>query len=153
LWLGFSQQVRQMSRNVAKMMDALGVEVAELHETLNVLVYRRHWPVCKCLGFFGRKGNFTSRDNVAQVLHFLKTEDALFKTQFQAVLFESLKHKTHALEVFVQRSTTDIDVVEVDGNIRVEKSRRMLSIIRLNIAGALHNPNGMATHFIRPSSV
>jgi hypothetical protein len=33
------------------MMDELGAEVAELHETANLLLRRRHWPICNVLNF------------------------------------------------------------------------------------------------------
>jgi hypothetical protein len=51
LWYGLPQQVRQWSRKVAKVMDEFGVEVAELHETANIPLRRRHWPVYNGLDF------------------------------------------------------------------------------------------------------
>jgi hypothetical protein len=44
----------------------------------------------------------------------MKTEEALPKAQLQALLFESLKHKTQVLKVFVKRATLDNNAVEVD---------------------------------------
>jgi hypothetical protein len=85
-------------------MDELGVEVTELHETANLLLRRRHWPVCNGLAFLCRNGNFKCRHSAAQVLHLLKIEEAFLNTQLQAFLFEALKHKTKALEVFVEHS-------------------------------------------------
>jgi hypothetical protein len=38
------------------MMDELGVEVAELHETANLLLRRRHWQVCNGLDCLCRNG-------------------------------------------------------------------------------------------------
>jgi hypothetical protein len=47
----------------------------------------------------------------------LKSEEALFiKAQFQALLFESLKHKTKVFHVIVQRAVVDTNLVEVDRN-------------------------------------
>jgi hypothetical protein len=54
LWMGLPQQVRQWSRKVAKVMNKSGVEVAELHETANLLLPRRHWRVCNGLDFLCR---------------------------------------------------------------------------------------------------
>jgi hypothetical protein len=56
------------------MMDELGVVVAELYETANLLLRRRRWLVCNGLDFLSRNGNFTIRHIVAQVLYLLKTE-------------------------------------------------------------------------------
>jgi hypothetical protein len=47
-------------------MDEYGVEVAELHETANLLLRRRQWPDCNGLDFLYRNGNFTSRHSVAK---------------------------------------------------------------------------------------
>jgi hypothetical protein len=55
-------------------------------------------------------------DNVAKVFHRLKTEEALFRAQLQALLCESSKQKTQVLAVLVQRATVDTYVIEVDDN-------------------------------------
>jgi hypothetical protein len=59
----------------------------------------------------------TNRHSVAQVLHLLKSEEAFhLKMQFQALIFETLYHKTQVLKVFLHGLTLDINVVEVDCN-------------------------------------
>jgi hypothetical protein len=45
-------------RKVAEMMNKSGVEVAELHETANLLPCRRHWLVCNDLNFLCRNRKF-----------------------------------------------------------------------------------------------
>jgi hypothetical protein len=47
-------------------------------------------------------------------MHILKTEEALLKTQLQPLLFGTLKHKTHVLEVLLHGATVDIDIVEIN---------------------------------------
>jgi hypothetical protein len=42
------------------------------------------------------------------------TEEVFLETQLQALLFETLKHKTQVLEVFLQGAIVDTNVVEVD---------------------------------------
>jgi hypothetical protein len=54
LCLGLPHFVRQWSRKVAKIMNESRVEVAELHETPNILLRRRHWPVYNGLDFLCR---------------------------------------------------------------------------------------------------
>jgi hypothetical protein len=63
--LDFPQKVRQWSRKVAKVMNELGVEVAELHETASLLLCRRRWPVCRGFDFLCRNRNFTSKHSKA----------------------------------------------------------------------------------------
>jgi hypothetical protein len=45
----------------------------------------------------------------------MKTEEALFKSHSQSLLFEALKNKKHVLHVFLHGATVDSNVVEVDG--------------------------------------
>jgi hypothetical protein len=49
--MGLPQFVRQWCRKVAKVMDEYGVEVAELHETANLLKRRRYLSICNGLEF------------------------------------------------------------------------------------------------------
>jgi hypothetical protein len=58
-------------------MNRCGVEVAELHESANLLLCRRHWPVRNGLNFICRNGSFTMRLSIAKILHLLKAEGAL----------------------------------------------------------------------------
>jgi hypothetical protein len=46
----------------------------------------------------------------------MKTEEAFLKKQFQAVVLETLKHKTQVLKVLLHRSTVNTGVVEVDSS-------------------------------------
>jgi hypothetical protein len=62
------------------------------------------------------KQNLTSTQCVAQVPHFLTTEEAYLKTQPQSLLRKTLKHKTRVLEVLLQCAIVDIYVVKVVGN-------------------------------------
>jgi hypothetical protein len=62
------------------MMNKSDLKVAELHETANLLLRRRHWPLSNGLDFLCRNGNFTSKHSVAKIFHLLKAEKALLKT-------------------------------------------------------------------------
>jgi hypothetical protein len=98
------------------MMDELGVEVAELHETANLL-RRRHLPVCNGLDFHCVIFFFQPTQCSLSFFHLLTTEEALSNAQLQALLFETLKYyETQVFQVFVERATIDTDVVEVDNN-------------------------------------
>jgi hypothetical protein len=107
MWLGLWQLVRQWSRKDTKVMDELGVEVAKLRKTANLLVRRRDRLVCNGLDCLCRNGNFLSRHNVAQVLHLLKIEEVLLKAQFQALLFKASKQNTQMLKVLIKRAIID----------------------------------------------
>jgi hypothetical protein len=62
------------------MMHESGVEAAELHEFTNLLLRRRHLPVCNGLDLRYRNGNFVNKHNKAKILHLMKAEEALFMT-------------------------------------------------------------------------
>jgi hypothetical protein len=55
------------------------VEVAELHETANLVVRRRQCPIRNGLDFLCRNGNFTSGHGVTKILHLIKADEALLK--------------------------------------------------------------------------
>jgi hypothetical protein len=66
--MGLPQLTRQSSRKVAKMIDELGVEVAEHNETASFLLRCRQWRICNGLEFLCRNLNSTRGHIVAQVL-------------------------------------------------------------------------------------
>jgi hypothetical protein len=80
---------------------------------VHLLLRRRHCPICNGLSFLSRNGNFTSKQSVTQVLDFLKTEPFV-ETHLQALLIDTLKHKTQVLEVLLHGAIVDVDVVEVE---------------------------------------
>jgi hypothetical protein len=53
------------------MMHKSGVQVAELHETANLLLRRRKWPVCNGFDFLCWNRYFSGRYCVVEVLHLL----------------------------------------------------------------------------------
>jgi hypothetical protein len=54
LWFGLPQLVRQWSRKVGKMINGLGVEVAEVHNAANFLMRHWQWPIFDGFDFDGR---------------------------------------------------------------------------------------------------
>jgi hypothetical protein len=98
------------------MVGELGVEVAELYETANFLLRRRHWLVYNGPDILSIMKFYEHAKCSPSTPSPQNREEALYKAQLQALLFAALKHKTQVLQVFIPRAIADIDVVEVDIN-------------------------------------
>jgi hypothetical protein len=72
------------------MINKSGIEVAELYETANLLLRRRHWPVCNGLDFLCRNRKITNGHSIAHIFHLMRAEEAFLKAQLQALLLKSL---------------------------------------------------------------
>jgi hypothetical protein len=60
---------------------------------------------------------------ISDLLNRDNNENTPYGTTRAALLFESLKHKTHVLHMFIHRATVDTYVVEVESNKLLQKSR------------------------------
>jgi hypothetical protein len=99
------------------MINEVGVEVAELRETANLLLRRRY------IGQFATASSSlvdteilpSDKCSPSTPSHKYRISISL-QTQLQAALLKTLKHKTQMLEVLLECATLDIYVIDVDRN-------------------------------------
>jgi hypothetical protein len=64
-------------------MNDSGLEVAQLLENADILLLRRHWPLCNGVDFLCRNTNFTTwryYKYTYNIFHLMKAKEALLKT-------------------------------------------------------------------------
>jgi hypothetical protein len=99
---------------LGEVLDKTSVEIGKSNETSNFFEFRRWCPISDGLYFDQVHGNFARADDQSKVVDVGLLEFALLGSEVEIVFFKTLKDFMHNLLMFIENSTPDKDVIQID---------------------------------------